>query len=343
MACLDEQLFTKNPFLDLGRCSICTNIIQTTAEISCPNGHVFGDSCVKKWFEKNQTCPICQQICKDKNVKSCFKTNSMISLLEHKCENKDCDWKNTNGLYQLHLKECQYQKIKCIMCNNIEVIRKDMSNHEKECPNRPQKCKYCNNTFLFAAIANHESWCDEKIIQCNECKISIKCKDIYHHRINECPEAKVHCKYSKYDCKDLVARKDLDAHYKEKVAEHLNCIEKNVKKHYQTIEIPSLEIFIGKHSYDNFIIDNVYFKLIAKDGIFLQLNDRGCFKIILNIEKVLVVKHSRKNPIQWEFNVNNHVMMPDDQVGKIVPGLKLEMGTRKHLILTNIKMDVMYY
>ena len=54
---------------------------------------------------------------------------------------------------QSHLKNCEYEKIKCPNKCNIEIMRIDLTKHELECPQRLETCEHCDIQVIASQLA----------------------------------------------------------------------------------------------------------------------------------------------------------------------------------------------
>lgn len=49
--------------LDIGICTICNDDVGTCDNVNTTCGHIFHLSCLRRWLESSQTCPVCRQTC----------------------------------------------------------------------------------------------------------------------------------------------------------------------------------------------------------------------------------------------------------------------------------------
>jgi hypothetical protein len=334
MACLDRDLFEQNPFLDDVQCMICHNIFQTPVSI-CSNGHVYGEQCIKKWFENNKSCPECQTECKN-NYTKMPALIKIVNKLTHKCHNKNCEWKNINGSYMQHIGTCLFETIKCHFCNNFSDKRMYVQEHHKVCPKRAISCEYCKQLFQYDICDDHMKKCESRPENCPECKAVVKGNELPDHIINICQETKIKCKYN---CPDLVRKKDLEKHYLENALVHLKYVETYTMRCVQ-YKIPHEEIPLGKNRH-NFTIGNIRFLLMLDNGIFFKLVTEHCnykqvYMTIKNV-KLYFGAHSEKYEYEYpSFSIDGS-FIPN---GELIGQRDLKHGVKgKHnkcLVLTGI-------
>lgn len=51
---------------NLINCTICLEEIKNKKELKC--GHVYCKSCINKWFETNNICPICREVITPRDI-----------------------------------------------------------------------------------------------------------------------------------------------------------------------------------------------------------------------------------------------------------------------------------
>jgi hypothetical protein len=81
-----EYNFLKNPSDDF-ICTICSSIFKECVEINeCK--HTFCKECIKNWFLKSKTCPICNKLILNvNNLNDVNFVNQYIKKLAIKCSN----------------------------------------------------------------------------------------------------------------------------------------------------------------------------------------------------------------------------------------------------------------
>ncbi len=154
------------------QCTICTNILTDPVLTECC-GQLFCDGCIKKWLQKQKTCPHCRDVnfasIKDKRMKR------VINSLKVYCPNrsKGCDKITTLGECNQHLEKCLFVEVSCTKKCGERMLRKELQDHEdNKCPNRLVRCQYCYTTGVYKEITakNHLDKCLSFPISCpNDC------------------------------------------------------------------------------------------------------------------------------------------------------------------------------
>ncbi len=154
------------------QCTICTNILTDPVLTECC-GQLFCDGCIKKWLQKQKTCPHCRDVnfasIKDKRMKR------VINSLKVYCPNrsKGYDKITTLGECNQHLEKCLFVEVSCTKKCGERMLRKELQDHEdNKCPNRLVRCQYCYTTGVYKEITakNHLDKCLSFPISCpNDC------------------------------------------------------------------------------------------------------------------------------------------------------------------------------
>ena len=147
------------------------------------------------------------------------------------CRNKEkgCEWIGEINDLENHLEKtdgCQHEKVCCPDCNT-ELERHCLINHVKnECPLQVIDCRFCfaMGRRQFIEGPQHKVDC---FVPCpNKCGTKrISCEDIDEHN-KICPTAIVRCDYHAMGCECSMIRKDMEAHSKENVHDHLQLTRK---------------------------------------------------------------------------------------------------------------------
>ena len=231
-------------------CNICMKVLRYPQLTECCGQH-YCDSCLRKWLERNMSCPQCRK----KDFQSILNKAMIREINEFKvyCTHKEkgCKWVGELGGLKHHLESdngCDYVMVTCSnTAYNVMQIRRStmtrcgsamerrhLTDHQKnQCLYRQYTCQHCGYVNTYDAIAgsgeimnrgsmirrgrNHYSQCDEYPLKCpNKCEAeNIKRKDIKTHREN-CPLEPIKCPFSEFCYKDnIILRKDIEDHKKE--------------------------------------------------------------------------------------------------------------------------------
>ena len=176
--------------------------------------------------EEETTCLSCSET--PNRLNAVKLVENCVNKLEIKCPLlKSCDWKGKLSEAETHLKECQHFFIACRACNET-IKRSDMDAHKGNiCPMRRVKCEYCDDSRRAKDYTEHLESCKKYPIKCpNECGKTILRMKLSDHKATDCPLVEVDCPYAKYGCKaNKMKRKDLLAHKKEYIIEHVDMVE----------------------------------------------------------------------------------------------------------------------
>ena len=134
------------------------------------------------------------------------------------CHNKakGCEWIGEAKDLENHLEKidgCQYANVRCPDCNTEHI--------KSKCPLQIIDCQFCFTTGMRQFIEGPEHKVDCFGPCPNKCGIErISCEDIDEHT-KICPTAIVQCDYHAMGCECSMVRRDMEAHSKENVTEHL--------------------------------------------------------------------------------------------------------------------------
>ena len=219
-------------------------------------GQHYCDSCLKKWLERNNSCPQCRK----KDFQSMLNREKIreINVFKVRCTHKEkgCKWVGQLGALKDHLESdngCDYVMVKCSnTAYNVKQMRSPLTkcgaamerrllaDHQKnECLYRQYKCQYCGHVDTYDAIAgrskvrnegskirrgrNHYSECTQYPLKCpNKCGAeNIKRKDMEEHK-ETCPLESLDCPFQHVGCTvGKILRKDMDTHCQEMTQGHL--------------------------------------------------------------------------------------------------------------------------
>ena len=209
-------------------CKICQNPCRDAYLTGCC-GTNFCHSCLqllKKGTAVNKACPMCREekfrIFPNKGL------DREIKSLCVRCENRrgGCTWCGEINDVEKHITaDCQFVEVTCPSKCGLKLKRQCVEQHiTKECPCH---CQYCGTTGKKEVItAKHKKNCQQYPRPCpNGCELGvIPSAGMAAHR-KVCPLELVQCEYYVVGCESLVARGDMDTHYKHKMAEHLSLMK----------------------------------------------------------------------------------------------------------------------
>lgn len=124
------------------------------------------------------------------------------------------------------LEGCGVIYISCKFCN-CSFPRKDIENHETNlCPKKPYTCQYCGQSSVLDDITeNHWPLCPKFPLPCPfECGENPQRNYLEQHVSNECELAPIECNFDYAGCKVLFPRKEMPAHLRESIVEHMSLL-----------------------------------------------------------------------------------------------------------------------
>ena len=209
-------------------CSICFGslYIDPCQNIIC--GHHFCGSCAYKLRGEGQPCPVCRQplnIIQDRGLQRILKS------LQVYCNNKDkgCQWEGELGGLQDHYTDehngCLYSEVHCTNNCGYQGLRHTIRDHmESDCPYRPMRCEYCEYQSTWEEVTGvHVDMCQLYPVTC-VCGIVMTRTDLTNHKGNNCPNDKIECEFSDYNCEWEGERQELHDHLQENWRSHMESV-----------------------------------------------------------------------------------------------------------------------
>ena len=206
---------TQTEFLEELQCAICLELVSDPVQTSC--GHLFCGECI----EGITHCPIDREI---------FTTTPdhfnkrRVRNFKVKCHNKGrgCQWQGNLGDADKHINtNCDYQIVECDNegCDE-EIERRHLAHHmHNECSERMYNCPFCAEEGTYCEVTTvHFTACEELPLNCpGGCgKQGLQRGNMAHHLFEDCPNELVPCRFAIAGCQQIVKRKDLQQHLKDK-------------------------------------------------------------------------------------------------------------------------------
>ncbi|KAN0025986.1 hypothetical protein ACTFIV_006966 [Dictyostelium citrinum] len=239
---LIDDIIVNSEDLSPFQCQICLNsVIDFKKEtlsfdvLQCRNGHISCHECWNRQLAIKQECPSCKvktlpnELSRNIFLENAFRALKVICPNKFKeskfqgeavhCEN-GCPNILKVELLEHHLKECQYQFIKCPNNSNKckYIIRKNQIEHHNQsvCEYSMIQCEKCSESIERNTFKKHmESECDSLMITCSKCSASIGKKLITHHLETDCPMEEISCLYKAGGCNKRFLRSQLSQHLTE--------------------------------------------------------------------------------------------------------------------------------
>jgi len=164
-----------------------------------------------------------------------------IKALEVYCTNKlyYCKWKGASSELDKHLTSCQFAMEKCTLCDAI-VPKQFIDNHvNHQCRCRNFYCQYCFTSGEYHYITGeHQKQCLKDLVPCpNNCEVkSIPRKDVENHK-DVCSLTKLKCTFHNIGCAELITRRDMEQHNKDRLHDHIFLTNNELFKLHNEIEV----------------------------------------------------------------------------------------------------------
>ena len=210
-----EFVDTPKGFLEELNCPICLELVSDPVQTSC--GHLFCGQCIKG----TNTCPI------DRKQFTPHPDNfneRRVRNFKVKCPNKGrgCQWQGSLGDADKHINtNCIYLMVKCENAGcDVKVERRNLLQHMwTVCPLRLYDCPHCNTEDTYLKVTTtHFTVCNGIPLPCPAgCgKHGLVRRDMAHHLSEDCPNELIQCTFAIAGCQQIVKRKDLQQHLKDK-------------------------------------------------------------------------------------------------------------------------------
>ena len=198
------------------KCPICLELVYEPVLTSC--GHLFCQRCVR-----DQTkCPTCR------DELQCMRNQRderKVKGLKVKCPNwkKGCKWQGDLGDTAQHRgTNCQMEAILCPTGCKEKILRACLKKHAESCPQRAYKCPHCQFAGTFVNVTTtHFTLCEEFPLGCLAGCRSFHSRGKMAIHLTTCAEELVPCKYASIGCDEVIKRKDLQTHLRDKKDFHL--------------------------------------------------------------------------------------------------------------------------
>ncbi len=219
-------------------CSICTSILREPVQIECC-GQLFCEECLKKWLERQKSCPHCRdyqlKYIKDRRMKQNINASKIY------CPNRyrGCKVIITLRERYTHRDDCLFVEVPCTNGCGVSILKKELQNHTaKQCPKKIVACQYCDGLYEDIKIRDHMDKCPSFPLDCpRKCgHAKIQRKDLLDHK-KECPFELVKCSFFKVGCEQEIPRKKMAAHKRSNTEYHLELMLLNTTSQLQQLSL----------------------------------------------------------------------------------------------------------
>jgi len=226
-------------------CTICLNVADEPSRCSSLCGAMFCGDCMKQALQSKKCCPACNKtkvtatkdvILRNQIMKQsvyCINTNPEDQIITTKTsptkrKASRCSWIGKYDQLEQHLKECDYQKVKCSYPGcDIFIDRIELDRHKQSCLFQLKHCDYCKIQFNLKSLKDHLSQCPSRLVKCT-CGLSCLAKNLNNHKTNDCPDGVVQCNIG--GCQEKVIRKEYQAHLSSASNKHIQLLSSKVEE-----------------------------------------------------------------------------------------------------------------
>jgi hypothetical protein len=142
------------------QCPVCLNVMHRPKQIaSCPDKHLFCDSCIAILTRNAKTCPIDGSVIAPDGIVSFDRITTAVDVLSAKCffHGNGCSVISTVAELPAHVINCDYYPVLCPKCNSV-VSRKTLDSHQLGCW---KSCAKCDRSFRSSESEKHD------VLYCN--------------------------------------------------------------------------------------------------------------------------------------------------------------------------------
>jgi len=176
----------KTPLPGKWKCPLC-NLLMRNA-IQTYRGEMACEACYFTAKGDSNICPIDQEQIEDSEFFKDRHARREILQLDCYCTNKEngCGWEDVVNSFDAHIQLCGYQYIQCDDCKEA-LLRQNLPHHLEElCDFRQLPCTYCGSMLKIKTVAEHESICHMRPLQCPYvCGANIQLDSIHEH-VQQC-------------------------------------------------------------------------------------------------------------------------------------------------------------
>jgi len=256
--------------LDVITCPICLKLVWDVVDCNqC--GNVFCRSCILESLTKvNDSCPLCKY--SPVKTTDCKTIKKVLSNIQIKCPNTDCQYNPLYSNYVTHQEKCLYRKYICCNkgCNYENSLNNeiDIMLHSIICRYREIKCKHCGKNIKAINSDIHIlQECKFLLFKCFYCKtIMSKYDYLNNHNDYDCAQ----CLIDYYTMKSIIKKGTIEFSLKESIDRLANNLCAKIKE---------LETENDDLVEKVYILLNKYKKLKQENDYYNKHSDR---KVMLN-------------------------------------------------------------
>ena len=222
------QLFLDEKNIEIYKCGLCENICDDAVKSGCKCKSIFCRECLSFYFkQKSEKCPLCGKQTNGKIIKA-EDEDMFIKSQKMKCLNYiyNCKWKGECEKYKDHINfDCPEETVSCPNKNHgcvIKMQRKNLLKHIKNCQYEQVKCEKCNLYYAIGYKNEHKEKCLMEEINCpHNCGERFIRKELVNHQNEFCDNFYVECPFKPIGCLDTFKKKEEKNKLNETVQKHL--------------------------------------------------------------------------------------------------------------------------
>jgi hypothetical protein len=185
----------RNDFVSIPRssvlCSICSDVMHAPHHLSCMCAASFCRTCIARWLQKNEKCPVCNTVPLEATMVPCGRQwAEALDSIKRACPmHTDCRYRRGSYAEAQHhaATDCVFRKVRCPNegCAQV-VVFKSLRDHLRLCTLK--RCKNfrsprygCNVKGTNDFIKSHEKTCvftEEVLKQIDD--LIVVCENVAH-------------------------------------------------------------------------------------------------------------------------------------------------------------------
>ena len=146
-------------------CPICQDVLDDP--VCCRRGHNFCRTCIETWLDGSRTnrmfrsgsatCPIDREATVRRDLNDSLIARNLVGRLESRCSESECGWTGPLERHRRHVDvDCSHTVVPCLFQGCLHRCpRAERDEHESSCDYRPVDCEQCGFTTRWCEKAEH--------------------------------------------------------------------------------------------------------------------------------------------------------------------------------------------